>query len=452
MESWDAGETAERVRAKDVSAREGIDAAITRAERAGPLGAIVTESFERARRSAGEARGPLAGVPTFVKDLVHVEGVRIGWGTRAVGEVISRRSDPVVRLLDAMGLVSLGKSATPELGLTATTEPLCGPPCRNPWDRTRSAGGSSGGAAALVAAGVVPIAHASDGGGSIRIPASSTGLVGLKPTRGRLDMEGSHLLPVNIAVDGVVTRTVRDTIAFWSAVDALRRPRRAVGPVAPEPRALRIAFFTDSPLGGPVSAEVREAVEDAAALCRELGHHVEPIACPVPASVVEDFVRYWSLIAWLQARFGRALVTPSFDRRRLEPWTQELAAWCGREPGAVLASVRRLRSFGQEHAVRLTEHDVVLCPVLAHPPPLLGHLATDVPFEVGKERIRDHCPFTGVFNATGVPALSLPLGRTAAGLPIGVQLVGGAFEEGLLLSLALQLERARPWPTSCPMS
>src|SRR5215208_3677161 len=217
LASWDAVETATRVRNKDVTAAEVVDAAIARAEEAAHLGAIVTESYERARARARvpNVAGTLVGVPIFIKDLTHVHGVKTTWGSRGAGEYVSRRTDVVVRHLEGSGAVTLGKSATPEFGLTATTEPLGRAPCRNPWESTRSAGGSSGGSACLVAAGVVPLAHASDGGGSIRIPAACCGLVGLKPSRFRIDMEGSHLLPVNIATYGVLTRTVRDTVAFY---------------------------------------------------------------------------------------------------------------------------------------------------------------------------------------------------------------------------------------------
>jgi amidase len=206
--AWDAVETAARVRAKDVSAAEVIEAAITRAQEAAPLRAVVAEQYERAlQRAQQQGPGPLAGVPTFVKDLAHLEGVPTGWGSAAAGSYVSRRSDRFVRHFEDTGVVYLGKSAAPELGLTATTEPLGREPCRNPWDPAYSSGGSSGGAACLVAAGVVPIAHASDGGGSIRIPASVCGLVGLKPSRFRMDMEGSQLLPINIATDGVISRS-----------------------------------------------------------------------------------------------------------------------------------------------------------------------------------------------------------------------------------------------------
>ena len=443
MESWDAVETRARLARREVSPREVIDAAVARAEAAGDLGAIVTETFERARRESARAAGPLAGVPTFVKDLADVAGVRIGWGTRAVGEVVSRRSSPTVRLLGAMGLVSLGKSATPELGMTATTEPLAHGPCRNPWDRERSAGGSSGGAAALVAAGVVPIAHASDGGGSIRIPASSCGLVGLKVTRGRLDMEASTLLPINLAVHGVVTRSVRDTVAFWQAVEALRPTRRPIR-TPRRPKRLRVGVFSDSPLGGAVSPDVRAAVERAARLCAELGHDVEQVRAPYSVEVIDDFVRYWALLAWLQDRGGRVLVHPSFDRARLEPWTRELSRWCEREPLPLARAVVRLRRFSQRFRMA---HDVLVSPVVAHPPPRLGHLAPDLPFDVAMARIREHCPFTGIINALGTPAISLPLGRSAEGLPIGVQFAARAHEEATLLGLARDLEQAAPFAT-----
>jgi len=451
MHDWDAVETAERIRKHEVSRREVIDAAIERAKAADVLSAIVTETFERARSRVEGAEGPFAGVPTFLKDLVHVEGVPIGWGTRAVRGAVSKRSDGVVGVIERMGLVSLGKSATPELGMTATTEPLGRPPTRNPWDRARSTGGSSGGAAALVASGVVPIAHASDGGGSIRIPAASCGLVGLKPTRGRLDMEGSQLLPVNVAVNGVLTRSVRDTIAFWSAVDTVTRPRRPIGSVPTVPgKRLRIAVSTASPLGRPVDADVRAAVEDAARQCEALGHHVEEVAAPFSEEIVRDFVRYWALLAWLQDRGGKVLVHPSFDRSRLEPWTLGLSRWCEQEPRPLASAIWRLGRFARAHAARPAAHDVILTPVLGHPPPVLGHLATDVAFDTAMERILDHFPFTGILNATGEPALSLPLGRTARGLPIGVQLVGRMHQEALLLSLASELEAAHPWPRIAP--
>ncbi|MBN8609880.1 MAG: amidase [Deltaproteobacteria bacterium] len=450
MKEWDAVETAERIRRGDVSRREVLEAAIERAKAARPLGAIVTETFERARTEIDRASGPLAGVPTFIKDLTHVTGVPIGWGTAAVEGAVSTRTDPTVRHLVALGLVSLGKSATPELGMTGTTEPLGRAPTRNPWDPTRSSGGSSGGAASLVASGVVPIAHASDGGGSIRIPAASCGLVGLKPTRGRFDIEASRLLPINVGVHGVVTRTVRDTIAFWSALDSHLRPRRPLDEVRRPTGTLRIGHFTRSPIGRAVDPSHTKAVEETARVLAGMGHSVEAIDCPFPSEIIHDFVRYWALLAWVQDRGGRALVHPRFDRSRLEPWTKGLSRWCEREPRALASSLRRLRRFAASHTASRRAHDVLLCPVLGHPPPTLGHLATDVPFEDALSRILDHFPFTGILNATGEPALSLPASRTATGLPIGVQLIGHMHDEATLLGLALALEEAMPWPRVAP--
>lgn len=450
MRDWDAVETAERIRRREVSRREVVEAAIERAKAAHHLGGVVTETFERARASAERAEGPLAGVPTFIKDLVHVKGVPIGWGTDAVRGAVSKRSDPSVGHLSALGLVSLGKSATPELGMTGTTEPLSRPPTRNPWDPSRSSGGSSGGAASLVASGVVPIAHASDGGGSIRIPAASCGLVGLKPSRGRLDIEASRLLPINVGVHGVVTRTVRDTVAFWNGIDARTRTRFPIGAVRPSTGTLRIGFFTRSPLGRGVERTHAEAVESTARTLESMGHTVEPIDCPFPESIIRDFVRYWAMLAWVQDRGGRALVHPSFERSRLEPWTRGLSAWCEREPRELASALRRLRRFARAHAEAKRPHDVILCPVLGQAPPLHGHLATDVPFDDALSRILDHFPFTGILNATGEPALSLPLARGANDLPIGVQLVGRMHDDATLLSLALSLEEALPWPRTAP--
>lgn len=454
LAAWDAVETAQRIRQGDVSAPEVVEAAIGRAEDAASLDAVVTMTADLARRTAsGPTRGALFGVPFAVKDLAQVAGVRTAWGSAASGSFVSRRSDPAVRALEAIGLVSIGKSATPELGMTATTEPLAFGPCRNPWSRERSTGGSSGGAAALVASGVVPIAHGSDGGGSIRIPASCCGLVGLKPSRGRFDMEGSNLLPVNIAVHGVLTRTVRDTVAFWGAIERARPPRglSPIGDVAPAPaRRLRIAVFVDSPIDTTVDAEVGATVERAAALLGELGHEVRPIACPFPAQVVHDFLRLWCFVGWLQAKTGRLLIHRGFDATRLEPFTRGFGRSFGGDVRASLAAIRRLRGFTRHYADLIAPYDVLVGPTLAEPPPPLGHLATNQDFDVIIERLLSFTPFTGLINAAGAPALSLPLGQARDGLPLGVQLAAAHGQERLLLELAREIEAARPWPRLAP--
>jgi amidase len=454
LAGWDAVETADRIRAKDVTVAEVVEAAIARAEDVADLGAVVTPLYERARTAAASRAhadgAPFAGVPTFIKDLARVGGARVTWGSRATHDHVARASDPLVRHVERLGMVVLGKSATPELGLTATTEPVGRAPCRNPWDPTRSAGGSSGGAAALVAAGVVPIAHGSDGGGSIRIPASCCGLVGFKPSRLRLDMAGSRSLPVNVACDGVLTRSVRDTAAFFQALEASgvgSRRLPSVGPVGERPpRTLRIGLFVDAPTGTPVDVEVQDAARDAGALCRTLGHQVEAIACPFEGSLIDDFLRYWGFIAWVQAALGRVLMTRRFDRSMLEPWTTGLAHHFAGDKRAALRSIRRLRAFPRAFARVMEAYDVLVSPTLAEPAPAIGYLATDLPFDVTFARVRTYAPFTPLYNAAGAPAIALPLGRSASGLPIGVQFAARHGTDRTLLELARSIEAARPWP------
>ncbi|MCC7381747.1 MAG: amidase [Deltaproteobacteria bacterium] len=454
LAEWDAVETAARVRSGAVTAREVIEAAILRAEAAASLGAVVAPTYERARARADGAEGAaLFGVPTFVKDLAQVQGVQTSWGSRGAGDYVSRKTDPFVRSLEETGLLMLGKSATPELGLTATTEPLDRAPCRNPWAPSRSSGGSSGGAASLVAAGVVPLAHGSDGGGSIRIPAACCGLVGLKPSRFRLDMEGSNLLPVNIATDGVLTQTVRDTIAFYETLES-KRPRRRVepiGPVASEPRAgLRVAVFADAPLGTPVDAEHQGAARGLGRLLESCGHRVEEITCPFEAQVIEDFLTYWGLVAWVQLTSARVMLHWGFDRSRFEPWSTGLARSFSSNRLATLAAVGRLRRFGRRYAEVMATYDLLVCPTVAHPPPPLGHFSADLAFETVFDRLRNFVPFTPIQNIAGAPAISLPWGQSRSGAPIGVQLAAAPGADRLLLEVAQVIEAAQPWPRIAP--
>lgn len=453
LKAWDAVETAERIRAGDVSARQVIEAAIERAKAAAPLAAMVTPAFEQARAALRSTRGPLAGVPTFIKDLVKCEGVRTTWGSRGSGTYVSTKSDPIARRIAETGLVSLGKSATPELGLTGTTEPLGFAPCRNPYNPEHSAGGSSGGAAALVAAGVVPVAHGSDGGGSIRIPASCCGLVGLKVSRGRLDVQGSWLLPVNVGVDGCVSRTVRDTLAFFDALES-RRPPRRLAPIGTLDRAaperLRMGVFVDAPIGTPVHEANRRATLAAAERCRELGHQVDDIDCPFEGQVIDDFLCFWGGVAWGQKVTAKLMLHPGFDTRKLEPWTDGLSRGFSSSPLAGMRAAKRLRGFAKRYAEVLSRYDVLVSPTTASPPPKLGYLAPDVPFDTAFERLREYLPFTPLHNVAGAPALSLPLGVSDDGLPIGVMFASAVGRERTLLELGLELEQAVPWQPLAP--
>jgi amidase len=349
--------------------------------------------------------------------------------------------------------VVLGKSATSELALMPATEPLGRPPCRNPWDVSRSSGGSSGGAASLVAAGVVPVAHGVDGGGSIRIPAACCGLVGFKPSRLRLDAMGSSALPVNVATDGILSRSVRDTVAFYVGLESRRSPRR-VPAIANESRVrqpLRMAVFVDAPARTPVDAEVRDAVLAAARLCETLGHAVDLVPCPFDGGVTDDFLRYWGYVAWLQVRSARLLLHWHFDRSKLEPWSRGLAATFSRAKLRTLAAIWRLRRFSRIFATMTNRYDVLVFPTLAEAAPPLGTLAGDRPFDAAFERVRSYAAaFTPLANVSGAPALSLPLGRTATGLPIGVQFAAAHGRDRMLLDLALALEAAQPWEATAP--
>jgi amidase len=452
---WDAIETVQRLERRDVSVKEVVEAAVARAEAKRALGALVTPTFERAFELAKgiPPRGRFAGVPSAIKDLAQVKGVRTTFGSRGAATQPPAKSDPWVQAYEGLGFISLGKSATPELGLTATTEPLGFEPCRNPWDPERSTGGSSGGAAALVAAGVVPIAHASDGGGSIRIPAGACGVVGLKPTRGRFDMEGSNLLPINVAVHGVVSRTVRDTVAFWDALSTVA-PRPKLHPVTPVGRAparpLRVGFYVQTPKATPVAAEHVQAVKDTAKKLEVLGHHVEEIPTPADEQFADDFTTYWSFVAWAQSRTMALLAQKGFQRLHLDPWTEGLARSFASARVAGLGAIMRLRSFPQRFLASFQRFDVLLSPTLAHLPPKLGHLAPHVEWGLQLSRLTEWVPFTQAYNVSGAPAISLPLSRSAEGLPISVQLGADRGNERTLLELATQLEGAFPWPKLAP--
>jgi amidase len=445
MATWDAVETVARIRKKDVSATEVVEAAIARSEESGHLGAVFERTYDRARERAElvSVEAPLAGVPTFIKDMIQVRGVRTAWGSRATGGYVSRRTDAIAARMEESGLVMLGKSACPELALSATTEPLGWPPCRNPRDLSRSSGGSSGGAAALVAAGVVPVAQGTDAGGSIRIPAACCGLVGLKPSRFRLDGAGSNLLAVNVICDGVLTRTVRDTVAFYAALES-RRPPRKVVPIGATSdmasRPLRIGFFLDSPAGSTTDTEVQQAVRETARLCTGLGHSVDEIRCPFSGSTLDDFMRYMALIAWFGVRLGRLTIHLGFDASKVDPWTAQFVEFFGNAKLAGLAATMRLRRFARTFQDVMAHFDVIMSPTMPEPAPPLGHLAPDVPFATLFERTRAFVAFTAPYNVAGAPAISLPMGRSSSGLPLGVQLAAAHGRDGVLLDLATSLE------------
>jgi amidase len=448
----DATAVAGLIARRELSAIEVVQAAIARAERVEPLlCAIQTTDYERALDAAAvPGTGPFAGVPTFVKDNTDVAGLPSTQGSEAFVRPAAARSDaPMTTLLRGLGLVNLGKSRMPEFGLGAASEYMTQPPVRNPWNTRHSPGASSGGAAALVAAGVVPIAHANDGGGSTRIPAACCGLVGLKPTRGRLAPGPTErLLPVDVVGEGVLTRSVRDTArAFAGFERQYRAPNLPpIGVVdGPSRRRLRIGVVYESVNGAKTDDDTRRAVADTADLLADLGHRVEPIEVPFDRQFETDFTVYWGAIATVLSLLGGQIYRAKIDRSRLDGLTLGLARFWRRHVLQTPAALWRLRRSRDVYAELATTVDAVISPVLCHAPPEIGYLAPTLPFDVLFERLRQYAAFTPLQNAAGAPGLSLPLGVSTDGLPIGVHFSGAHGDERTLLEIAFEIEAARPF-------
>ncbi|GAA2555188.1 amidase [Pseudonocardia hydrocarbonoxydans] len=442
----DAVGLAELVRRRVTTADELRAAALARAGQVAQLGAVVTTG----PTATGAPDGPLAGVPTYAKDNIEVAGMPCGHGTAAFVPRPVAAHGPVTAQLLATGLDVLGTSRMPEFGFNASTEFDGAAPARNPWDPAYSPGASSGGAGVLVAAGVVPLAHANDGGGSIRIPAACCGLVGLKPGRGRLvpNPQGARL-PIDLIADGVVSRTVRDSAAFLAAAERYRR-NPALPPIGlvegPAARRLRIGLVLDSPTGAATCTQTRAAVLDTARTLEKLGHTVEPAAIPIGGSFVEDFVDYWGMLAFLAASTGRWLLGRDFDPARMDGLSQGLRERYRRALPRTPVIVRRLRRVQAGYARVFAAHDLVLSPVVAHTTPPLGHLSPTVPYDELLRRLLAYVAFTPLNNVAGAPGLALPAGLSADGLPIGVHLSAAVGDERSLLEVAYAVEAERPFP------
>ncbi|QLL09198.1 amidase [Mycobacterium vicinigordonae] len=439
---------AEAIRAGELDQSAVVKAAIARAEAVDPeLNALAHPAFDRAL-AAGRSSGFFAGVPTVIKDNVDVAGQPTMSGTDAWQPYPARADSEVTRVVLGSGLVSLGKTRLSEFGFSAAAEhPRLGP-VRNPWNTDHTAGASSSGSAAFVAAGVVPIAHANDGGGSIRIPAACNGLVGLKPSRGRMPLEAAlRRMPVNIVANGVVTRSVRDTAAFYREAERTFRAAK-LPPIGDVTRAgvrrLKIAVTTQS-MHRDCSPELRELTRSTATLLEELGHRVEPIdRIPATASFHADFVLYWGFLALAQVSAGRRMFGETFDRTRLDALTMGLHDHTRRNIHRLPLAIARLRRLRGRSAEFYRSYDALLTPTLADPTPRVGYLApTD--YQQVIDRLSDWVAYTPLQNVTGDPAISLPLAQSSEGLPVGMMLSADLGQEALLLELAYELEEARPW-------
>jgi amidase len=464
----DATAQAELVQRGDLSPVDLVDAAITRIEKLNPeLNAVIHTRFDRAREEAASAAlpgGPFRGVPTLYKDLMAaMEGEPCHEGMRFLKDNDYRAgfTDNLVRRFTDAGFVCCGRSNVPELGLVPTTEPAAYGPTLNPWDPARTTGGSSGGSAVAVATGMVPVAHGNDGGGSIRIPASCCGLVGLKPSRGRTSL-GPRFgqLTMLLNVELMLTRSVRDTARVLDAVwppfpgDPLIAPAPArpfADEVGADPGRLRIGMLATNPMGGvEIDPDCVAAVDDAARLLESLGHRVEtsyPETLENP-ELMGPFGVVWTAGTTHDVDDYAALVGKPITENDVEPLTWALAE-SGREVTAsqYIDAVSSLQAFTRQLAEWWDgAFDLLLTPTLGEPPLPLGTFDAepDNPLH-GFFRAGQFVPFSAQFNITGQPAISLPLSWTAEGLPIGSQLVAAYGREDVLLRVAAQLEQARPW-------
>ncbi|RJS22502.1 amidase [Corallococcus sp. H22C18031201] len=464
----DATAQADLVRRKEVSALELVDAAIARIERLNPkLNAVTQTQFEQARDKAKRPlpQGPFTGVPFLLKDFLLAQaGIPLTGGSRFTRDFLPDHDAELLQRQLRTGLVVLGKTNTPEFGLLPTTEGALLGACKNPWDLGRSVGGSSGGAAAAVASGMVPFAHAADGGGSIRIPAACCGLFGLKPTRGRNPLGPELADPYHaLVVEHALTRSVRDSAALLDATEgadpgaptlAPPKARPYLQEVGAPPGPLRIRLGLRNAVGAPIHPECLLAVSQTANLLEELGHTVieEDLTLPQEDSLSLHFMTVWAAgvvftIDSFAQRLGR---TPSPEH--FEPFTWSLYQF-GLSQGlsAFLQAQAELQRFARAQARAFTDVDVWLMPTVAEPPPPLGTFGAppDAPL-TPLFRAASFTPYSPLANLTGHPAMSVPLHWTPDGLPVGVQFLGRFGGEATLFRLAAQLEAAQPWATRRP--
>ena len=458
---------AELVRRKEVKPIELVDAAIERIERLNPtLNAVVTPMYEEARAAATAKlpEGPFTGVPFLLKDLIaEYAGVRMTEGSAFLRNHISDHDTELVTRLKRAGLIIVGKTNTPEFGILPTTEPHLFGPTHNPWDTSRTTGGSSGGSAAAVAAGMVPMAHGNDGGGSIRIPASCCGLFGLKPTRGRNPLGPNYGdMYIGLVVEHAVTRSVRDSAALLDATSGpdVGAPYWAPPPARPflqevgaEPGRLRIAVTTKAVTGVDVHDDCVGAVHDVAKLCADLGHEVIEVTPELPGDLItERFINLWSAgCAWTIDDCARQTgKTPTPDQFEPLTWAlyemgQQISAPAG------LLALQDLQKVSRDIARFFLDYDVWLTPTIGETPVPLGTFDSppDNPLQ-GLLRSAQYVPFTPICNITGQPAMSVPLFWNSDGLPVGTHFIGRFGDEATLFRLAAQLEQARPWADKRP--
>ena len=463
----DATAQAQMVRQGDVQPSELVEAAIERIEKVNPkINAVITPLYEQALATANKLPdGVFAGVPFLLKDLVaSYSGVRMASGATVLKDFVADHDSELVARLKKSGLIIVGLTNTPELGCHTTTEPRLFGATRNPWDTERMPGGSSGGAAAAVAAGLVPMAHGNDAGGSIRMPAACCGVFGLKPTRGRNPLGPDRGDVMNgLLVEHALTRSVRDSAALLDATagpDAgapywAERPQRPFAQeVGADPGRLRLAFATQTLKDVEAHPDCVDAVREVAELCQELGHQVEEARPELDGEAVENAFDTVFSAGMAAAIDGIARQhNAQFSGADFEPLTWYMyEKGCGVGAGDYLLAVNALQRISRDMAQFFATYDVWLTPTLAEPPVPLStfDFARFNSSQQGLERVLAFMPFTQIFNATGQPAMSVPLCWNAANLPVGTHFAGRYGDEATLFRLAGQLEAARPWAQRRP--
>lgn len=440
----DAVGLAELLRKGKRSPRELSEAAIARTRQVDPLLNAVAHPCYDLPVQERNPQGFLAGIPTFLKDNTWLNDHPTRMGAAAVPNKPDHKTGAYAQQFLATGMTILGKTTLPEFGFNATTEPAHAEATRNPHNLLYSTGGSSGGSAALVASGAVPLAHANDGGGSIRIPAACCGLIGLKPTRGRHRIaEHVRALPINMLSEGIVSRSVRDTAMFHAEMEKVYNNRKLppIGQVeGPGKRRLRIGLMIDSVGGRRTDSATRQAIEKTARLLEKNGHQIEPVQPPVKDSFPEDFKLYWAFLAFMVEQGGKQAFGRGFLPERLDGLSKGLSQHYRRNFFRSPAALTRLKRVHHNYRRFFGNYDALLSPVLGHTTPQIGYLSPDLPFETLFQRLTEYVTFPPYFNIAGGPAITLPAAWTEEGLPIGAHLGADIGNERLLLELAFELE------------
>ena len=475
LANYDALGLAELIRKKQISPLELVDDVIGRVERVNPkINAVLTKLFDvekaRGRAKQGIGDGPFAGVPGMLKNLTQYKDARIDAGSRLYARYIEKKGNvvqvnsPLIDAMERSGMIIAGVTNSPELGLIDTTEPVLYGATRNPWNTDYTAGGSSGGSAAAVAAGIVPLAHGSDAGGSIRIPACQCGVFGLKPTRER-ELGNTHLSSMgaesiilgSLASELCLSHSVRDTAAFLNAVEKKNNPfLPPVGFISgPFKKRLKVAMLLETFQGKKPHSEVEKAIRASAQLCERLGHKVEEAKTEIngPEFIDAFLCLLASSTLQYEVRIEQFLGKETKREDALEPWTLGLIDLAKSRGGLQPCSQRAIKAFTEASAAvekLFKTYDVTLSPVMRVPPYKIGWHAPTLDFNMLLARVLDDIGTTPLNNAVGTPAMSVPLYWTRDGLPIGSQFAAWRGGEATLLGLAYELEEARPWAKKRP--